>query len=148
MASSGHARVLQDDWDHVWQDYDRQNLGTAALKQPEVAYAVASPVPSRSGFRGALLALGCCLLLTSQTNVHEATSHPSAAVAFASLLSLAPEEAELPPLTASVSRLAVESTAAACWVLQLAPPNLAVAQALTATPGIEQGHYPDLPEAC
>lgn len=126
MASGGPASFVRDEWDHVWQDYDRRTRRPApapvlvpALAVP--AEAAAAPAPRRGSRQGALLVVTCCLMLASRTNMHEATGHPSAAEAFASLLSLAPEEAELPPLATAVSRLAVESAAAACWVMRLAP---------------------------
>ncbi|RYI98896.1 MAG: hypothetical protein EON47_18310, partial [Acetobacteraceae bacterium] len=97
MVSSGQFGVAQDDWEQVWQDYDRRK--PAAMVQPvaEVRPSPRSRV-SRSQRQhrnlGALLALAGCLSLSPLPGVSEANRYPAPAEALASLVSLAPEEAE------------------------------------------------------
>ena len=146
MGSSGQVGVQQDEWDQVWQDYDRRRPAVVK-RQPEAVPKVvaAAPVPSgqasaarrRTRGFGLLLGFGACLGLATLFGMPNAGSYPAPAVTLTSLASLAPEEAEMPPLTVAVSRLAAESSAAACWVMRLAP------QATTwAHPGAHPGAQP------
>jgi hypothetical protein len=130
MGSSGQIGAHQDEWDQVWQDYDRRR--PAVVKpQPVTAPHPVAPTPAtltqvptarrRNRGYGLLLAVSACLGLATLFGMPKASQYPAPAEAMASLASLAPEEAELPPLTVAVSRLAAESNAAACWVMRLAP---------------------------
>lgn len=126
MGSSGQIGAHQDEWDQVWQDYDRRR--PAVVKsQPVAAPHRVAPAPAtltevrRNRGYGLLLAVSACLGLATLFGMPKASQYPGPAEAVASLASLAPEEAELPPLTVAVSRLAAESGAAACWVMRLAP---------------------------
>ena len=127
MVSSAQIGIAQDDWEQVWQDYDRRH--PAAAKAPAPAPAEdsratrgrASPAQRHHRSHGAVLALAVCLTLSPLPGVPAANRYPAPAEALASLRSLAPEEAEMPPLTAALSRLAAESSVAACWVMRLAP---------------------------
>ena len=130
MGSSGQIGAQQDEWDQVWQDYDRRRPAVVKF-QPMAASSPVAPASVTSipvsaarrrtrGF-GLLLAVTACLGLAALFGLPETRRYPAPAEALASLASLAPEEAELPPLTVAVSRLAAESSAAACWVMRLAP---------------------------
>lgn len=121
MASDGHAGSTQDEWDLVWQDFDRRRRPPrVASRQPSQPAAVA--VGPRRSF-GVLLVLACILSLApnSATLPSDPAGRLSGADALAALLTLAPQQAELPPLSTSVSRLALESARAACWVQRLDP---------------------------
>ena len=125
MGSSGQVGAQQDEWDQVWQDYDRRRLTVARL-QPVAVPRPAAPVPVPAAKRrtrgyGLLLAVTACLGLATLFGLPMAKDDPAPAVTLTSLASLAPDEAEMPPLTVAVSRLAAESSVAACWVMRLAP---------------------------
>lgn len=72
---------------------------------------------------GMLLVLACVLALAP--NAPTLPSDPSGRLsgedALAAVLTLAPQQAELPPLSMAVSRLALVSVRAACWVQRLDP---------------------------
>ncbi|MBL6459254.1 hypothetical protein JMJ55_28430 [Belnapia sp. T6] len=115
MAPLGRTDPMGDDWDLVWQEYDQ--------RQPAPA---ARPVPARMRARRRLgwllaLSLGLALLPRPAALMGDPEGQLGASEALGALLSLAPEEAELPPLADAISRLAAESSEAACWVLRLKP---------------------------
>ena len=130
MGFSVQTGAHQDEWDQVWQDYDRRRPA-AARPQPVATPALAAAAPAsparapavrrRTRGYGVLLTLAAGLILAILSGVPGAGRYPAPAKALASLASLAPEEAEMPPLTLAVSRLAAESATAACWVMRLAP---------------------------
>jgi len=125
MASDGPA-TARDDWDLVWQAYDRRHAGP--VPRPDAAPAV----PRRRA-RGPVLALACCLAgcLALAPGLVTVLAELSDAKALAGPVSLAPDEAALPPLSVAIARLAAESADAACWVRRLDPRGRGCAPAAT-----------------
>lgn len=103
------------DWEDVWAEYDRRAF------RPPAAPVACDPEPSRRRKAKRLLLLALTLSLpVSPARLATSEASPGGTEREA-LLSLSPIEAELPPITISIDRLAAESAAAACWVLQLHP---------------------------
>ncbi|TCZ65907.1 hypothetical protein [Roseicella aquatilis] len=107
--------VTQDaEWDAVWAEYDQH-----AHHAP--AGPVATPaLPTRRGHRRAAL-LALLTLVPLLILVYAMRAVPAESGREAAPTSLSPVEAELPPLSAAISRLAAESATAACWAMQLRP---------------------------
>jgi hypothetical protein len=106
--------MADDEWESVWREYDRRapTSPPAAPAAPKARARRPSPL--------VLLALGLSLALAPrlaslQANMAGGIDRPPVAA------SLSPAEAELPPLSASVARLAAHSADAACWVMRLDP---------------------------
>ncbi len=121
MAFDGPAGSTHDDWDLVWQDFDRRRNPPRAASRQLSQPAVVTVAPRRS--LGVLLGVACILALApnAATLPSDPAGRLSGADALAAVLTLAPQQAELPPLSAAVSRLAVELALAACWVRRLDP---------------------------
>ncbi|SDB60562.1 hypothetical protein [Belnapia rosea] len=113
MSPRSRSGIADDDWDRVWQDYDRRHPKPVAPAAREIV----KPKPLRGRISAMLLALALSLALAPRP-ASLMTGQPDGGE---SLVSLSPTEAELPPLSTSVARLAAESAHAACWVLQLDP---------------------------
>jgi hypothetical protein len=111
------------EWDRVWDEYDRRgNASVATRPAPAPESAPASPVtvglvPGHGHSRRFWLPALVLLLFPGQTQSVWSEARPAAAAP----ASLSPLEAVLPPLDATIARLAAESPAAACWVAQLRP---------------------------
>lgn len=123
MAAGTMARTADDEWESVWREYDRRApVPVAAPARP------AAPKPKAQRPKPVLLlVLAFGLALAPRlSSLHSATPHGADGIDGLSLLaSFSPAEAELPPLSTSIARLATHSADAACWVLQLDPRRLA-----------------------
>ena len=121
MAAGGQTGMVEDEWESVWRDYDRRS----PVPVPVAAAAPsAEPKPrARLASLGVLLALGLGFAFAPKlAALHAGTAGGSDGIdGLAMLASFSPAEAELPPLSTSVSRLAAHSAEAACWVMQLDP---------------------------
>jgi len=128
MAAGDRIGMTDDEWESVWQDYDRRRPAPAPAPAPAAA---GKTVAARAGMRRPhpllILALALALALAPQlASLHAGTaSGPDGIDGLGALASFSPTEAEAPPLSASVSRLAAQSAEAACWVMQLDPRHLA-----------------------
>ena len=128
MAAGGRIGMTEDDWESVWQDYDRRRPAPAPMPAPAPAAAPAMGAEARrTGTRRPhpflILALGLGLAFGPQlASLHAGTaSGPDGIDGLGALASFSPTEAGAPPLSTSVSRLAAQSAEAACWVMQLDP---------------------------
>ena len=103
------------EWDHVWSEHDRHvpappsSSPAKALKRPGTRKARHFRLAAL-----ALLALALPAQLLSDDGVTQGLSREA-------LFSFSPIEVALPPLDASIARLAAESAGATCWVLDLRP---------------------------
>ena len=119
MAAGGRTSMVNDEWESVWQDYDRRSPAPTVAVVP-----TAGPqAKARRTSPALLLALGLGFAFAPRlVSLQAGTAGGSDGIdGLAMLASFSPAEAELPPLSASVSRLATHSTEAACWVMQLDP---------------------------
>ncbi len=124
MAAGGRIGMTDDDWESVWQAYDRRRPTPAPAALP-AAEAGTRKARTRPRWPHSLLILGLGLSLAfapQLASLHAGTaSGPDGIDGLGALASFSPAEAEAPPLSTSVSRLATHSAEAACWVMQLDP---------------------------
>ena len=107
---------LQDaEWDGIWAEYDQHLPQAPAAPQARAP----EPVHNQKAKTWPLLAL-VLLVLPMPHLAHRKDAHLHDTRREAPL-SLSPIEAELPPVSVSIARLASESAASTCWVLVLRP---------------------------
>ena len=103
-----------DTWDGVWADYDRK-AGVEA-----VTSAVIPVRPHNRRLRFALTLSPLVALFPTETMSLPGPAPWQAAIA-GPVLSLARDEATMPPLTVAIARLAAESASGACFAMRLHP---------------------------
>jgi hypothetical protein len=116
MTASGRVDMMDDEWESVWRDYDRRTPAPVAVPLPSTRPKARARRPNPL----LLLALGLGFAFAPKlASLH---AGPASGIdGLGMLASFSPAEAELPPLSTSVSRLAAHSAEAACWVMQLDP---------------------------
>ncbi len=119
MAASTQANMAHDEWESVWRDYDRRTPAPVAAPTMTAAPQAKARRPNLVLLLGLGLGLAFAPRLAS---LHAGSANGADGIDGLSLVaSLSLAEAELPPLSTSVSRLAAQSADAACWVMQLDP---------------------------